>query len=233
MRAAVILAAGCGRRFSSDRFKQFSKLLDEPVLNYSIDKFETTEYVDQYVLTVPPDQLQKTERIIEPQLGDSLYKTIEGGEKRRDSVRKSLNVLSERDPDTVFVHDAARPGFPSTLLKDLADFYAGNNHRSVVPGLPVQDTIKQVKKFDDDTVKETLDRSRLRRIQTPQLFDFSTLKTVHENWETGKPVTDDAMMLEVEGYSTGVIHGSPLAHKITTQSDLSVLECLLKESTKA
>ena len=173
---------------------------------------------------------------------------IEGGAERYWSVYSALEFLKNREANkekhrkeqeiehgesknlqtelSLFIHDGARPCFSLDLCERI--YEARKSYGAVIPGLPVTDTIKRVEK---GIVQESVDRSSLYRIQTPQAFSFPLLweayKTFLEKKEEGLSITDDAMM--VEAFSKEQPHlvlGEEKNQKITVPEDLIYLKFL-------
>jgi 2-C-methyl-D-erythritol 4-phosphate cytidylyltransferase len=147
-----------------------------------------------------------------------------GGERRTDSVRLALAEARRRlDVEVVLVHDAARAFVPPELVRVvLAAVRAGAP--AVVPVLPVTDTVKQVD--DLGHILSTVDRSRLRAVQTPQGFQVDVLLRAHEG--VADQVTDDAGLVERLGERVHTVPGDPLAFKVTTPFDLMIAEAVAK-----
>lgn len=146
---------------------------------------------------------------------------VAGGAQRQDSVRLGLAALPST-VDTVLVHDAARALTPPTAFEAvIAALRAGAD--AVVPVLPVADTVKRVA---DDRVVETLDRSDLRAVQTPQGFARGVLAEAHA--QPGVGATDDAALVERLGRTVVTVPGSEEAFKVTRPFDLFVAEAVLR-----
>jgi 2-C-methyl-D-erythritol 4-phosphate cytidylyltransferase len=148
---------------------------------------------------------------------------VTGGTERQDSVRRGLDVLEA--VEVIAVHDVARPMATVDLLR--SGVAALTDHDGAVPAIPVADTLKEV---SGDVAVCTLDRRRLRAVQTPQVFRSDALREAHrravdEEWV----VTDDAQLLEMAGFSVGIFTGDPGNFKITTPHDL-VMARLLADS---
>jgi 2-C-methyl-D-erythritol 4-phosphate cytidylyltransferase len=148
---------------------------------------------------------------------------VAGGARRSDSVRHGLAALAART-GTVLVHDAARP----LVSRDLIDrVLAAAGQGAVVPGLRVTDTLKEVD--DAGRVRNTPDRDRFWRAQTPQAFPLETLRRVHDRaLADGIRVTDDAALFEHYDLPVHVIVGEADNLKITTPADLAVAETLAR-----
>ena len=160
---------------------------------------------------------------------------IEGGAERYWSVYSALEFLNNREEKrekhlqtdlSIFIHDGARPCFSLDLCERI--YQARKSYGAVIPGLPVTDTIKRVEK---GIVQESVDRSSLYRIQTPQAFSFPLLleayKTFLEKKEEGLSITDDAMMVEAfTKEQPYLVLGEEQNQKITVPEDLLYLKFL-------
>ena len=160
---------------------------------------------------------------------------IEGGAERYWSVYSALEFLNNREEErkkhlqtdrSLFIHDGARPCFSLDLCERI--YEARKSYGAVIPGLPVTDTIKRVEK---GIVQESVDRSSLYRIQTPQAFSFPLLweayKTFLEKKEEGLSITDDAMMVEAFSKEQPyLVLGEEKNQKITVLEDLIYLKFL-------
>ena len=164
---------------------------------------------------------------------------IEGGAERYWSVYSALEFLNNREEKrekhlqtdlSIFIHDGARPCFSLDLCERI--YQARKSYGAVIPGLPVTDTIKRVEK---GIVQESVDRSSLYRIQTPQAFSFSLLweayKTFLEKKEEELSITDDAMMVEAfTKEQPYLVLGEEQNQKITVPEDLIYLKFLEEHS---
>ena len=146
---------------------------------------------------------------------------VAGGATRAASVRAGLSAVPT-EAEVVVVHDAARP-LASAQLFDavVAAILAGAD--GAIPGLPIVDTVKRVR---DGVVAETLDRSELVRVQTPQAFRAARLRAAHS---LGGDATDDAHLVEALGGRVVVVAGEEANLKVTTPADLEAVERLLAE----
>jgi len=147
------------------------------------------------------------------------WKTVAGGNLRRDSVFNALQTLPV-DCEYVLIHDAARPFLSAALTARLIDALE-QGAAGVIPGQPVHDTIKQV---HDGRVFTTLDREKLCAAQTPQAFRLDVLRAAHARARAeGWPMTDDAGLLERCGHKVRIIPGEAANRKITCPEDLDFL----------
>lgn len=217
------MAAGAGTRLGADAPKAFVHLAGTPILRWALNQVLACPDVARVVLVVPADHLADARALLTVPERDRVH-IVPGGADRVASVRLGLAHLTD-DDGLVLVHDAARCLAPPSLFSDVVHAIR-QGHGAVVPGVPVADTVKEI----DDTGKvvSTLDRSRLRAIQTPQGFVREVLVHAHTHArEAGLQVTDDASLVEASGAPVRVIPGDPLAEKITTQRDLRAAELLV------
>jgi 2-C-methyl-D-erythritol 4-phosphate cytidylyltransferase len=186
------------------------------------------------VVAAPADGVAGVEALLaEYGVDYASLSVVAGGATRRESVANALRSLPP-DVDTVLVHDAARALTPVEVVERVAAAVRGGE-QAVIPALPVVDTIKSVEAYEGDAarVTATVDRSRLRAVQTPQGFRRDVLDKAHA--EASGDVTDDAGMVEVLGIPVTVVPGHPEAFKITTPFDLVLAEAVLarREATSA
>ena len=203
---AIVVAAGQGRRFGQP--KQFAALGGRPVIEWSL---ETSRSVARGVVAVVPDSFLGS-----PGIGKGADRVIAGGPTRASSVRRGLAAVPD-NAEVVVVHDAARPLASRELFRAVVDaVIAGAD--GAVPGLAVADTVKRVR---GGRVVETLDRSELVAVQTPQAFRAEALRRAH----SGAPeATDDAGLLEALGLSIVVVPGEYRNLKLTSPDDLAIAE---------
>jgi 2-C-methyl-D-erythritol 4-phosphate cytidylyltransferase len=193
---AIVVAAGRGDRFGGPT--QFEVIAGRRVLDWSIDAARAAS--DGVVVVVPPGH-------------DG---GVAGGATRSESVRNGLAAVPE-DADVIVVHDAARPAAGAALFGAvIAAVRAGAD--AAIPGVPVTDTIKRV---DGDVVVETLDRSALVAVQTPQAFRAAALRAAHAE---GGDATDDAALVERAGGRVVVVPGDAANRKLTEPDDVAALE---------
>lgn len=178
--------------------------------------------VTHLVVVAPSSHLDDAAHALRPLDHADRVDIVAGGDERTASVAAGLRALRHED-GIVLVHDAARALAPSELFGSVIHAVR-SGHPAVVPGVPVVDTIKQVD--GSGRVTATLDRSRLRAVQTPQGFLREVLEHAHAH--DGGPATDDAGLVERAGGHVRVIEGDVRAHKITTPADLVVAEQLLE-----
>jgi 2-C-methyl-D-erythritol 4-phosphate cytidylyltransferase len=184
------------------------------LLFHAVERLRAAAIVDLIVVAVPAG----CEESVAAELS---VLTVTGGATRQDSVRAALRALPP-ETDIVLVHDAARPLAPVELIEAVAAAVRAGAP-AVVPGLPVDDTVKRIDSHGQ--VVETPPRRFLRAIQTPQGFTRELLERAHQL--QAPEATDDAGLVELLGEPVLVIPGSPDAFKITRPEDLARAEARL------
>lgn len=221
--AVVIVAAGDGTRLASGRPKALVPLGGMTILERSLHGVIGMPREVQIVVVAPPSAIDEAREASERALGvavDALT-VVPGGSSRTASVRAGLAVLLP-SVTTVLVHDAARALAPTSLLTMIAETVASTGE-AVVPGLPVVDTVKEV--ATDGLVLGTVDRDRLRAVQTPQGFPRHLLERAYA--DVSDEHTDDAATVAALGGTVRIVEGDERAFKITTRWDLRRAELLL------
>ncbi|GAA0997903.1 2-C-methyl-D-erythritol 4-phosphate cytidylyltransferase [Subtercola frigoramans] len=214
--AVIVVAAGSGTRLGLGQPKAFVSLAGRPILSRSLDAIFALDDETQVVVVVPADRVEQAGDIVAQVAGAAVgYATVVvGGESRQASVEAGLAALAE-SVDIVLVHDAARALTPTAQFASVIDEVRSAG-RGAVPGLPVSDTIKRTDGFG--LALATVDRSELSAVQTPQGFPRQQLQRAYEF--AADEFTDDAALVAAAGFEVAIIHGDPLAFKITTAWDL-------------
>lgn len=226
MNSVVIVSAGRGSRMKADINKQFLKLKGKEVIAHTIDKFYNNKNIDEIVVVVKEDEADFFRRNIIDKYGYKNIKIAFGGKERQDSVFNGLKAVNERC-DIVLIHDGARPFVTDEIIKNSIE--CAKKNKCVIVGVPVKDTIKIINK--DNEVCDTPNRSTLWSIQTPQVFEYSSIIKAHQRAkEENYYGTDDSMLMEYFGYNVKVVEGSYNNIKITTPEDLKIGEEILKEN---
>jgi 2-C-methyl-D-erythritol 4-phosphate cytidylyltransferase len=217
---AVLVAAGRGERLGGDRPKAFIALGKRVLLAESLERLEASEWIDAIVVVVPEEWEEPAILLAEELNAGKVNSVVAGGATRADSVRAGVAEIPD-DALIVLVHDAARPVLPQEVigrvLGGLAEDWDG-----VVAGVPLADTVKRVDQHG--RVAETVDRTGLYAIQTPQAFAVATLR---DALLRGGDASDCAGLVEAAGGRVRVVEGDPRLVKITTASDLAFVETLL------
>ncbi|MFC5339038.1 2-C-methyl-D-erythritol 4-phosphate cytidylyltransferase [Leucobacter denitrificans] len=227
----VLVAAGKGERLGAQTPKAFVELSGSTLIEHCVRAICALPHSGHLVVVVPDSHAAQALSIVEgvSHLTDGWeISVIPGGRERHESVRFGLSALSDHI-EIALIHDAARPLTPT----DQFERVGAEVHRTgkpVIPALAVVDTVKRV--GADGAVHETVDRSSLVSVQTPQGFPRELISAAHETLrdasnEADAP-TDDAEVVQRAGATVLTVPGDPLAHKLTTPADLRLLEALLR-----
>jgi 2-C-methyl-D-erythritol 4-phosphate cytidylyltransferase len=218
--AAVLAAAGSGERLGADRPKAFVRLGDRPLLAESLERLEESSWVDGIVIAAPPGWEEPAILLAEELGCGKVNACVTGGSTRAESVRLALAEVPD-DAAVVLVHDAARPLLGDDVVERVLQAL-GEGWDGAVPALPLADTVKRIR---GDEVVETLDRSELRAVQTPQAFVASVLR---DAFSTGSSDAGDcASLVEARGGRVRVVDGDPRLIKVTDAADLERVAALL------
>ena len=222
--SAIIVAAGSGVRLGSNVPKAFVKIGGRTMLSYSLATIAKVESIGEVVIAVP-DGFESLVRAEAGSAGLGLpVKITAGGVERQDSVRIAL-ALTSAESEVVIVHDAARPLATEEIFD--ACMSAAARVGGAIAAVPVADTLKRVE-HDGKGIVATVARAGLWQAQTPQAFRRSVLIEAHERAaREGIVATDDADLVERIGTRVEVVEGSTSNIKITTPSDLAIVEAII------
>jgi 2-C-methyl-D-erythritol 4-phosphate cytidylyltransferase len=214
MAVALIVAAGSGERLGAGRPKALVELAGRPLVQWSIDALRDVEGIERIVIALPPGTASPPG-----------VTGVEGGATRSDSVRRALGAAGDGDP--VVVHDAARPLVTRELTEQvIAALEADQDADAAIAASPVTDTVKRVD--GAGAVSETLERSELWAVQTPQVFRRAALeRALDVSPHELAMATDDAWLVERAGGRVIVVRASEENLKVTRPFDLRVAELLL------
>jgi len=223
---AVIVAAGRGKRMNIDIPKQYLPLLDKPVLVHTIEAFERSSLIREIVVVIHPDHERIfVKNVLERFCFRKLRGYVFGGSTRQESVYRGLETLKDRKDDFVFIHDGVRPFVGESIIKRCADKV--QETEAVCCAIPCVDTMKFSK--DGTTIERTLDRSKIWRAQTPQVFRISLiLEAMEKAFQDGFWGTDDSALVERLGKKVALVLGSENNIKITTPFDFIRAEEILR-----
>jgi 2-C-methyl-D-erythritol 4-phosphate cytidylyltransferase len=223
--SAIIVAGGKGVRMGTDTPKQLLMLGGKTILERTLEPFIRCGEIKQMVIVAAANILSRIEAMARDMAVGKDVRMVAGGRDRQESVWNGLMALGGNG-DVVAVHDAVRPFITSRLISGCLG--AAANVGAVTVARPIKETVKRV---ENGVVVETLDRSRLWIVQTPQAFRTELLVRAHEEarWE-GFSATDDCMLVERLGHPVHVIEGSDRNIKITTPADLRIAGVLLEMS---
>lgn len=224
--AAIVLAAGSGKRMNSTIKKQFIEVNGFPIVYYSIKALESYG-IDRIILVTSEFDLSYCKTEIVEKYGLHVEAVIPGGKERYHSVYEGLKYLE--NSNIVIIQDGARPCLDIEIIDRVVK--GATSHEACIVGMPVKDTIKLTD--HNGFALQTPNRDCLWAIQTPQAFSYSLIykayQTMFEIEDEEINVTDDAMV--VERYTNNkvkIVEGSYRNIKVTTPDDLFLVEHYLK-----
>lgn len=221
---ALILASGKGERFGGDLPKQFLKINNRTVLEYSIDAFENNPNIDCIIIVSNPVFLDLTSEIVNQNRYKKVIKILAGGKTRKDSSEIGINAIEE-DNAKVLIHDAVRPLVTDRIIDDCIK--ALDKFDAVSVAIKSSDTIVTV---DENNIIQSIpSRNSVRRNQTPQCFKLKLIKQAHKLAnEQNLTVTDDCGLVVNSGLApVYTVDGEEFNIKITYPEDLNFAEKFL------
>ncbi len=223
---ALIPAAGRSVRFGGTMLKQYTHLMGQAVMAYSIAAVRKHPAVKRVTVALAPDD-GIYDDLIRPAYPD--VTTVTGGESRAQTVMNGLRFIRETDPacEWVLVHDAARPCLSVSSLDALLTRGLASDSGAIL-AVPVSDTLKLAD--ENGFIASTVDRTRFWSAQTPQLFRIDPLFTNLESiLAAGLTPTDEAAAMERAGVYPLLVKGSSSNIKITGSEDLALAEFILRK----
>ena len=218
---AVIVAAGTASRMGGID-KVIAPLMGEPMILHTVRAFQDSAVIREIVI-VTREALVGTIGTLCSGM-DKVRCVVAGGNSRQESVEIGLHTLS-KNVKLVAVHDGARPLVSQEIIDRTVR--AAHTYGAAAPAILVKDTIKEEK---GGFVAATPDRSKLRAVQTPQVFDLDLLKGALEKaQQDGAEVTDDCSAVERLGMSVKLVEGAENNLKVTTPIDLKIAQMLMEE----
>ena len=253
MKYAIVVAGGKGLRMGSDLPKQFLPIGGRPVLMHTLETFERAIPGICQILVLPHDQQALWHELCARHAFALPHSVVDGGATRFHSVSNGLHALvsllsarpalpptpttvrghAEAAGHLVAVHDGVRPFVTPEIIGRC--FEAARTHGAAVPVVPIVETVRELTSGQSSLgadraaglpASATIDRSRLRLVQTPQVFRLDLLLEAYAQ-PYREAFTDDASVVEALGHTVALVDGNRENIKITTPFDLAVAEALL------
>ncbi len=226
--SAVIVAGGMGTRLGKPQPKAFVELAGRPLFTWALETLAKHPSVSDIVIVVPAGYELETRTAAVPYVNNSSLTIIAGGKERWQSVANGVRACSP-DSEWVLVHDSARPFVSLQVISDTLAL-----SRRFRCGITATQEIDTVRYYESDRCAGALDRSKIIRVGTPQLFHIKTLLEGFAHAEhMAPPPTDEAMLFESMGYDVGFSFGDPLNFKVTTPGDFFIAEAVMKERERS
>ena len=224
MNSAIIVAGGKGERMGPDVDKAFLSLGAKPVLVYSLLAFEKCPDVDEVILVVRKERVEAARCAVQMFGCKKVIKIVAGGNQRQQSVANGLDEISE-EAEVVAVHDGARPCVTLDLISETIK--SARQYGSGVAAVKITDTVKEVEK--GMIISQTIDRTKLWRVQTPQAFKVALLRKAFEMVRKKKvKITDEAAAVELICDNVRLVQSSSSNIKITSPDDLVLAAALMR-----
>jgi len=219
--SAVVLAAGSSQRMGQE--KTLMTVGGMPVLVRTLLAFEKSEHVDEIIVVTRVDRIEDTAELCHGNGISKLKMVIGGGATRMESALAGVSACN-KDAKLIAIHDGARPLVTKELISRTV--YAADKYISAVPVIPSTDTLKTVD--ENGVIIDTPDRSRIFRVQTPQIFHADMIKgALTKAAKDQLPITDDCSAMDMMGVKTHVVEGDPDNIKLTTPNDIIVAEAII------
>lgn len=212
----VIVAGGVGSRMGADVPKQFLPLAGESILSHTVRKF--LPYADKLTVVLPAQEIARWQEIAAESGLQGTHEVTAGGATRFCSVREGLRSVGECD--YVVVHDGVRPLLSSEMIERGLDCALKGG--SAIPVVVAVDSFRMM----GESGLRVVDRSLLRAVQTPQIFDYKIISRAYQS-DPSERFTDDATVVEALGVELCYYEGERRNLKITTPEDLLLAEALL------
>ena len=217
----IIVAGGKGLRMGNDLPKQFIPIGGKPVLMRTIEAFYRFDQDINIILVLPVSHQDYWKSLCE-EYNFSIEHTIaNGGETRFHSVKNGLALVAD---GLVGVQDGVRPFGSVEMIKRCFDA-AEEEYPAVIPVIDSTDSLREV--VDEDKSR-IVDRSKIRLVQTPQVFDVNVLKKAYQT-DFKETFTDDASVVEAMGVHVHLVKGEVTNIKITTPLDLKIGELIVRD----
>lgn len=232
MNVAIIIAGGSGQRMGQDIPKQFINVYDKPVLIYTLESFQNHPEIDAIEL-VCKDGWQDIAKAYAKQFNITKLKwIITGGNTGQESIRNGVYNLEDKcgKDDIVIIHDGIRPLVDNEVLSDV--IVKSKQYGNAVTSMPYNEQIFVIDSNDGNTTRKYIPRETLRRVSTPQAYQFKKLDCAyHKAFEEkigiyGSSYTN-TMMVEL-GERLHFAAGSDKNIKLTTKDDLEMFKAYLK-----
>ena len=218
--SAIICAAGSSTRMGQD--KLMMPLSDKPVILRTIEAFEECSKIDEIIIVTRTDLLSQLAEICSNNGLKKVSNIVVGGQQRLDSVLAGLSAVSSA-AEIVAVHDGARPLVSQSIIETAVK--NAEKYGSAIPAILPKDTVKEE---SDGKVHTTYDRSKLRLVQTPQVFQKNILSAALTNAKSKElSITDDAQAVEALGLPVFFIDGSDENIKLTTPVDILLAQAIM------
>jgi len=220
----IIVAGGSGKRMDADIPKQFLLLNGKPVLMHTCETFYRFNQNLSLIIVLPEEHIALWESLCKTHSFTIPHQIVKGGVERFYSVRNALQTIPHNE-NLVAIHDGVRPLVSHETIKTAFD--AARQYGNAIPVIPVIESVRE----ESSTENHIIDRSKLKLIQTPQVFRCALICKAYEQ-DYSSSYTDDASVLEKMGEKIVLTPGNPENIKITRPIDLIIAEALMNHNNR-
>ncbi len=224
--SVIIPAAGASRRFGGKVKKIFAKLGGREIFLRTLELFINRDDVCEVIFAVSPDDYDEVKRKYGANLGFMGINLVKGGDERYKTVRNAIETVSD-EATLIAIHDAVRPCITQDNISEV--FQAAAEKGAAVLACPENETLKRI--GEDKTIEATVDRSKLYKAQTPQVFEKNLIVDAYAKLSDNS-ITDDAQAVELAGGKVTIVESAATNIKITRVSDIKLAEAILKTLPK-
>ena len=219
---AIVLVGGSGKRLGADRPKQFLRVRGKTIMEHTVDAFEQNENIAEIAIVSNPNFIKEVEQIVEQSSWKKVKHVLPGGKERYDSSMAALKAYQDKDVN-LLLHDGVRPLVSQAIIDRVCT--ALEKYEAIGVALPAVDTIVEA---DHDCITATPDRSRLRRMQTPQAFRYKVIAEAYRRAlaDPAFKATDDCgvVIKYMPEIKVHLVEGEESNLKLTYKEDLPILE---------
>ncbi len=219
----IILLAGNSTRYGKN--KNFEELDNKLVFLYSLDVFNNNTYIDDIILVIRESDKEFIDNLLKKYHFNKNIKLVIGGSTRMESV---YNALINTNSEIVVIHDAARLMIKDEYINNCIE--AIEKYRGAIIAVKVKDTIKLTN--EEGEIISSTNRVNTYMAQTPQVFYRDLLLKLHLKYKNNLTITDDSMLLEMDGYKIKIVNGDYTNIKLTTKDDLILAKEYIKTLKK-
>lgn len=223
----IIVAGGSGSRMGSNLNKIFLKIQNKPLLYWTLSTFQNSQNIDKIIISAQPKDFPQIKKIIKKYHFNKFFGFSQGGDLRQDTVFNALNFIKDqvKPNDIVGVHNAANPFVSQDEISSV--YMSAKKYKAALLAQPASSTIKIADQ--NNFVSQSPNRELCFYAQTPQVARFDILYSSYQKiFEKKLVTTDDAQVLEFNGYKPKIVPCSPNNFKITFPQDLVLAKYLLK-----
>lgn len=221
---AIIVAGGSGIRMNTELPKQFLLLKGKPVIMHSILAFYSSPQKPEIVVVLNEQHFNLWQQLCEEHKFTLPHILVAGGKTRFESVKKALDTI--RENSVIAIHDAVRPLISTSIIAEA--YKTALKVGNAVVAVPSKDSVRLLHPNGNS---QSINRSEVFLVQTPQTFQSAILKKAYEQ-EYVDNFTDDASVVERDGVQINLLEGHPDNFKITFPADLWLAEMILKEKNR-